>query len=869
MKPLAFTGRLLSSLTHLSLLVLPTLTLVAAESNPQAPVGVADIYQGKPRISFPYPGADLYQFFSATNPAGPYLPNNSGLQMGLSLLVTNPNSARFYQATVTPMSSNDLFAATVLNRLTYGPTPDDIDRIRAIGPEQFIAEQMAAENITDTLSTDPVITNTPIALPPAPPLTNWIRVSASGTATAVTGTNFGIYLDRAGSVYLDDIRLVIGNLADTGPNLLSNGDFEDPTLVPPWQRGSVITTGSVITNSPTVDGQAASGTNCLLLIANAAATSLTSGFWQAFATNNQYASTQRFTLSFSYLPVRQPTTTPALMTVRLSGSLTVTNITLPPGPTPPPTPPTPPPALNLVFQKLTNTTAVLDDLRAWQAFRAVRGPRQLHEVMAQFFQNHLTTQYQKTKDWFDNNYSNAITNDTVRQQLAVDLHWREHKKLRDALLNPNCTFSNLLRISIESPAMVIYLDTVLNSRAAPNQNYGRELLELHAMGADNGYVQQDIVEMAKVWTGWRVVKKDPLVADNVFAAPVTDPTNAPGLFVLHYVPGSHESNSVKRLFTNVVIHPRFGAQFRGGQPYLLTITNGAAATSTNGFGEGYKVIAHLANLPYTMEFVSVKLCRLFVHENFEFGVYDYTTNNPSPEILLVRDCMAAWDSTGGNIRSVLNVIFSSALFRGHGASQQKIKTPLEFSASVMRALRVSSTDTNNWVSTTADTDGYGISGSGNTSPLSRMGNMGLFNKPEPDGFSEFGRIWLNTANLCERMRFAQHALMPNTGSLKTSDYGTPGSKNTTDPVKLLKLKVPAGSWNNDGAVVDFFLALLYPGEGRGNLGPDRQAAISFLNTTELGAASPFNVLPNTGASYDGRVRGMVALLMCMPRYQEQ
>ena len=231
--------------------------------------------------------------------------------------------------------------------------------------------------------------------------------------------------------------------------------------------------------------------------------------------------------------------------------------------------------------------------------------------------------------------------------------------------------------------------------------------------------------------------------------------------------------------------------------------------------------------------------------------------------------MAAWDSTGGTIRSVLNVIFSSALFRGQGASQQKIKTPLEFSASVMRALRVSSTDTNNWVSTTADTDGYGISGSGNTSPLSRMGNMGLFNKPEPDGFSEFGRIWLNTANLCERMRFAQHALMPLSGSLKTSDYGTPGSKNTTDPVKLLKLKLAPGSWNNDGAVVDFFLALLYPGEGRGNLGPDRQAAISFLNPTELGAASPFNVLPNTGTSYDGRVRGMVALLMCMPRYQEQ
>ena len=277
MKPLAFNGRLLSTLAHLSLLVIPAVTLIAAEFNPQPPVGVADTYQGKPRISFPYPGADAYQFFSATNPAGPYLPDASGLQMGLSLIVTNPSGARFYQAAVTPMSSNDLFAATVLNRLTYGPTPDDIDRIRAIGPEQFIAQQMAAQDITDTLNGDPAITNAPIAVPPAPPLTNWIRTSASGTAN---GLNFGIYLDRAGSVYLDDIRLVTGNVADVGQNLLLNGDFEDPTLVPPWTRGSSITTGTVITNSPTVDGQSASGTNCLLLVANAGTTTLTAGLYE-------------------------------------------------------------------------------------------------------------------------------------------------------------------------------------------------------------------------------------------------------------------------------------------------------------------------------------------------------------------------------------------------------------------------------------------------------------------------------------------------------------------------------------------------------------------------------------------------------------
>jgi hypothetical protein len=256
----------LSSLAHLSLLIFTAMTLVAADSNPQPPVGVADIYQGKPRISFPYPGADLYQFFSSTNPAGPYLPDASGLQMGLTLIVTNTSVPRFYQATVTPMSSNDVFAANVLNRLTYGPTPDDIERIRAIGPVQFIAEQMAAESIADNLNTDPVITNAPIPLPPSPPLTNWIRVSASGTATS---TNFFMYLSAAGRVYVDDVRLVVGTNADTGPNLLLNGDFEDPNLTNAWTVASIYST-SVITNSPTVDGLAASGTNCLLLNGTAA-----------------------------------------------------------------------------------------------------------------------------------------------------------------------------------------------------------------------------------------------------------------------------------------------------------------------------------------------------------------------------------------------------------------------------------------------------------------------------------------------------------------------------------------------------------------------------------------------------------------------
>jgi uncharacterized protein (DUF1800 family) len=529
-----------------------------------------------------------------------------------------------------------------------------------------------------------------------------------------------------------------------------------------------------------------------------------------------------------------------------------------------------------IYTKLTNcapplpgyalppTNVSLSDLRAFHILHAVQSKRQLYEIMVQFFENHFSTQYQKTKDYFDTSFFNMVTNDAMRQNLAVGLEWREHLKWRQALLNPNCNFYDLLKISIESPAMIIYLDTILSSKSAPNENYAREILELSTMGVDNGYVQQDIVELARVWTGWSVAKKDASVANDPLAPALVDGTNNPGLFVLHFKPGSHTTNVAKRLFTNVVVDPRFGAPW-GGRPYALTI-NTNAYPGSNGITEGYVVAQHLANLPQTMEFLSVKLCRTFVHEKFEFDFYDYRTN-VSSEALLVKACMTAWDTAAtderkGNIRNVLKVIFDSDLFRGHGASQQKLKTPLELAASTIRALRTGTTDTNNWVSVTSDTDGYGIN-----SPLNRMGGMTLFDKAEPNGWSEFGYLWLNTANLCERMRFAQHVLMTTTSSLKNTDYGT--TRNVSDPVKLLKAKLAPASWNDAAAVVDYFLGILYPGEGRANLDMDRTAAINFLNTSESGASSLFTSVVNTTAAYDGRVRGMVGMLMSFPRFQEQ
>ncbi len=494
MNPPSAIGRLLLSAVCLSTL-LQGINTSAAEANPIPPAGsFSRTTNGMLQLAFPYPGVQQYtvDLYSAGDPAGPYLPDTSlQLLLGPTLLITNAAPHRFYQATVTaiPMSSNALLSATLLNRLTYGPSPEDIERVAAIGPEQFIAEQLAADGIADDLDSAPPVTNSP---PVAPPLTNWIRVSASGTATS---TNFFIYLAAAGRVYIDDVRLVLGNVADAGPNLLINGDFEDPILTNGWTVAGIYS-GSTITNSPTVDGQAASGSNCLLLVGTGAGSGGGSSLQQVFSPTN-FPASQRFTLSFSYLPVRNSGST--VLTARLSGSATIRNEPLPSSG---PVPPAPPAALSPIVAKLSSAAppvsidtippflTTIADLRAYHMLRAVQGKRQLYEILVQFFENHFTTEYQKTEDYLDGAYVNSITNDNIRRNYAVELEWREHQKFRQALLNPNCTFLDLLKISVESPTMIIYLDTILSTRSAPNENYAREILELHTMGADNGYVQQ-------------------------------------------------------------------------------------------------------------------------------------------------------------------------------------------------------------------------------------------------------------------------------------------------------------------------------------------------------------------------------------------
>ena len=517
--------------------------------------------------------------------------------------------------------------------------------------------------------------------------------------------------------------------------------------------------------------------------------------------------------------------------------------------------------------RLVEGSAVSDDLRAWHVLHAVRSKKQLLETLLQFLDNHFVTQYDKARDYFDGFYSNTL-NPGDEGRAAINLEFRELQRWRQALQNPQCTFYDLLKISAESPAMIVYLDTVTSrgdGTYVANENYARELLELFTFGVDNGYDQNDIVQTSKAWTGWRLRYVDlaneftPFAPFAGGAANITTISNQVGLWAFNYRQDRH-NNSAKTIFPSKTVPARFGAPW-AGRNYQLSLP---PRSGTNSLQHGYQVITHLANQPFTQEYLSVKLCRLFIHEEFpnptthtdlpEYQYYDYSRlSELTPEAQLVHACMMAWENGNpkGQLRDVLRVIFGSELFRAHAGSMQKVKTPVEYAVSAIRALR--SANPNGTY--TASTDGYSISGRSRTassSPLVRMGGMKLFDRDAPDGYPEDGAPWISAGTLAERVRFIQTYLMP-PGDTAKADGVTDGNFNLSDPVTLLRNKLPSSSWNDAGDVADYFLSILYPAEGTANLDLYRAYAIYFLNRSDDGLNdSPFVNLTNP-TGYDTRV----------------
>ena len=275
--------------------------------------------------------------------------------------------------------------------------------------------------------------------------------------------------------------------------------------------------------------------------------------------------------------------------------------------------------------------------------RDIDSKRQLQAVMTEFWLNHFNVYLRKNE----------------QEPYMLPGY------VQDAIL-PHALgkFEDLLVATAKSPAMLMYLDNwesigpdsqaagkVAAVQAARpngkiaqklpkgiNENYGRELMELHTLGVGGGYTQQDVIEVAKCFTGWTIVR--PYAAGGVRAK--FGPEGTQGEFV--FDPKRHEPGS-KTVLGHVI--------------------------PDGGMKEGLEVLHILATSPATAHFISHELAVRFVSD--------------APPPVLVNRMAAAYMKSDGDIAAVLTAMFKSKEFWAPGVYRAKVKTPLEFLASAVRA----------------------------------------------------------------------------------------------------------------------------------------------------------------------------------------
>ncbi|MGO8757744.1 MAG: DUF1800 domain-containing protein [Terracidiphilus sp.] len=271
---------------------------------------------------------------------------------------------------------------------------------------------------------------------------------------------------------------------------------------------------------------------------------------------------------------------------------------------------------------------VVQELMAERLARDIYSNAQLQEVMTDFWLNHFNIYLRKN------------------EQMPYYLVGYERDTIRPHALGK---FEDLLEAVAHSPAMMIYLDNAASmgpdsvaaerakmnaarrpdaKRQAPeglNENYARELMELHTVGVNGGYTQADVIQVARVLTGWTV-----------------DRPQLGGGF--QFNPNRHEPGTKKVL----------GAKIKDG-----------------GEAEGRELLHMLAMKPATAQFVSRKLAVRFVCDD--------------PPQALVDRMAKAYLASGGDIPAVLKTLFRSPEFWAAGDRRAKVKTPLEYVVSAARA----------------------------------------------------------------------------------------------------------------------------------------------------------------------------------------
>ncbi len=368
------------------------------------------------------------------------------------------------------------------------------------------------------------------------------------------------------------------------------------------------------------------------------------------------------------------------------------------------------------LEKLSHADAIrcVGELQQAKLIRAALSERQLQEVLVDFWSNHFNVDVKKAP---------------VHALKVAD----DRYAIRPHVLG---RFRDLLGASAHSPAMLAYLDNKENSvprerskfekgaiefvvggalgmsargmvpdREGPNENYGREILELHTLGVDGGYTQKDVQEVARCFTGW---------------------TYSPFTGNFDYQANRHDQ----------------------GEKTLL----GHVIRAGGGARDGELVLDLLAAHPSTAKFIGRKLCQRFVSDD--------------PPAELVSRVSKVFLNTDGDLRQVVLAIVTSPEFFSTQTYRTKIKSPFEFAVSAVRATGATFDEPRipifarlHAVQEGAGTMGYGadgLSGQRRQSLNWHVYTMGepLFAHTSPTGYPEDSSKWVSPGALIDRLNFA-------------------------------------------------------------------------------------------------------------------
>jgi hypothetical protein len=274
------------------------------------------------------------------------------------------------------------------------------------------------------------------------------------------------------------------------------------------------------------------------------------------------------------------------------------------------------------------------ELQQAKMVRAVLSERQLQEVMTDFWFNHFNIFINKDSDEI---YTSSYERDAIRPHALG--------KFRDLLL-----------ATAESPAMMVYLDnftsigpnSIANGGNNPNgkrgnkglnENYAREVMELHTIGVNGGYTQADVTQLARILTGWSV-----------------DHPELGGGFLFN--PKNHEPGAKQWLGETV---------------------------PEDGQNEGLHALTKLANSPQCAHFISTMIAQRFVADD--------------PPAALVARMQKTYLASDGDIKAVLRTLVQSPEFNSHRYFHNKVKTPIEFVASTFRSTATDPSPANTLVDT--------------------------------------------------------------------------------------------------------------------------------------------------------------------------